>query len=105
MPQLTLDYRCCHQNAPLYLKHAEVEDLALRSRRQLVGEDVDALPLDLLSQIDGLRINGLSIDLWIDIDHPVNDEQGEPALGVCEYDPDGSPDAAMVSVTPIGESV
>jgi len=105
MPQLTLDYRCRHQNVPLYLKHAEVEELAWRARRRLVGEDVEAVTLDLLTEIDGLRINGLAMGLWIDIDHPVNDEQGEPVLGVCEYDPDASPDAALVSVTPVGESM
>jgi hypothetical protein len=105
MPQLTLDYRCCDQSAPLYLKHSEVEDLAMQARLQLVGAEVDALPLDVLTQIDALKINGLRIDLWVDTDHPVNDEQGEPVLGVCEYDPGASPDAAMVSVTPLSDSV
>jgi len=103
MLPLTLEYRCCHQNTPWYLKHTEVEELALRARLQLVEADVEALSLDVLTQIDRLKINGVQFEMWIDTEHPVHDEQGAPVLGVCEFDGDASPDAALLAVTPVGE--
>jgi hypothetical protein len=102
MPVLTLDYRCCDRKRPRYLKHAEVEVVATQARQQLVTAQADAIPLATLKQLDGLRINGLAFELWVDTEHPVTDEQGHPVLGLCEFDPDAGADAAVLAVSPVG---
>jgi hypothetical protein len=102
MPVLTLDYRCCDRMRPRYLKHAEVENIAARARQQLVPAQTDAISLATLKGLDGLRINGIAFDLWVDTEHQVNDEQGHPVLGVCEFDPDVGVDAAVLAVSPVG---
>jgi hypothetical protein len=104
MPVLTLAYRCCDRRLPHFLKHSEVEEIAGLARRQLVEASVDALPLDVLKGIEGLKINGMAFDLWVSTEHPVNDEQGQPVLGVCEFDPGASIEAALLSVTPVSDS-
>lgn len=102
MPALTLDYRCCDRKLPRYLKHAEVEIVAALARQQLVEAQTDAISLAVLNQLDGLRINGIAFDLWVDTEHPVADEQGRAVLGVCEFDPKASEDAALLAVSPVG---
>lgn len=104
MPVLTLGYRCCDRMLPRYIKHSEVEGIATLARQQLVAASTDAISLAVLKSLDGLKINGIAFDLWIDTEHPVNDERGNPVLGVCEFDPDASPDAAVLSVSPVNEA-
>jgi len=101
MPVLTLDYRCCDRKRPRYLKHAEAEVVAAQARQQLVTAQADAIPLATLKGLDGLRINGLAFELWVDTDHPVTDEQGQPVLGLCEFDPHAGTDAAVLAVSPV----
>lgn len=103
MPVLTLDYRHCDRKRPRYIKHSEVEGIASVARQQLVDATTDALSLDLLSAVSGLKINGVAFDLFVGTGDIVHDEDGNPVLGICEYDP-GVPDTAMVSVSPAGES-
>lgn len=100
MPALTLDYRHCDRKRPRFIKHSEVEAIALMARQQLVGMAVDALSLALLRDVSRLKINGVSFDLAVDTQNTVHDESGNPVLGICEYDP-GVPDTAMVSVSPV----
>lgn len=102
MPVLTLDYRHCDRKRPRYIKYAEVEGIAALARQQLVGVAADALSLDVLSAVSGLKINGVVFDLFVGTGDVVHDEEGNPVLGICEYDP-GVPDTAMVSVSPAGE--
>lgn len=102
MPALTLDYRHCDRKRPRFIKHSEVEAIALMAREQLVGMAVDALSLALLRDVSRLKINGVSFDLAVDTQNTVHDESGNPVLGICEYDP-GVPDTAMVSVSPVGD--
>lgn len=104
MPELTLAYRCCNRMLPRYIKHSEVEEIAVLARLQLVDEVTDAIPLSILRDITSLKINGIQFDLWVDTEHPINDEQGNPVLGVCEFDPEASPDATLLSVSPVGET-
>ena len=104
MPELTLAYRCCDRKLPRYIKHSEVEGIAVLARQQLVDASTDAVSLSVLRDISSLKINGIRFDLWVDIEHAVNDEQGNPVLGVCEFDPDASPDATMLSVSPVSET-
>jgi Zn-dependent peptidase ImmA (M78 family) len=103
MSVLTLDYRHSHWLRPAYLKHSEVEDLAAMVRQQLVDANIDAISMAVLSDITRLKINDLIYDLYISTDHVVHDENGEPALGICEYDP-SDPNAALVSVSPVNEN-
>ena len=102
MPVLTLDYRHCDRNRPLFIKHSEVEAIALRVRQQLDDTDIYALSVQVLRGVYGLKINGVAFDLAVDTENTVHDESGNPVLGICEYDP-GMPDTAMVSVSPVGD--
>ncbi len=104
MPVLTLDYRHCDRNRPRFIKHSEVEAIALLARQQLVDAAIDALSLQVLRSVSGLKINGVAFDLAVDTENTVHDESGNPVLGICEYDP-GMPDTAMVSVSPVGDGV
>jgi len=102
MPVLTLGYRHCNRMRPAFIKNPEIEGIAVLARQQLVDVNSDALALAVLSDISGLKINGVSFDLFVGTGDVVHDEEGNPVLGICEYDP-GVPDTAMVSVSPVGE--
>lgn len=104
MPVLTLAYRCCDRKLPRYIKHSEVEGIAVWARQQLVDANTDAISLAVLRCISSLKINGIPFDLWVDTEHAVNDDQGNPVLGICEFDPDASPDATMLSVSPVSDT-
>lgn len=103
MSVLRLAYRHCNQLRPRYVRHLEVEAIARQARAQLVDARTDALPLAVLSDISELKINGIGFALWVSTEQAVHDPAGEPVLGICEYDA-GVPDAAMISVSPVGES-
>lgn len=100
MAVLTLGYRCCDRKLPKYIKHPEVEGIAVQARRQLVDDATDAIGLPALRDISKLKINGVEFDLWVDTEHQVSDEEGQPVLGVCEFDPDAAPNAALLLVSP-----
>ena len=102
MSKLTLNYQHCDRYFPDYVKHTQVANIALEARKQLVSDDTDALTLKILGTIENMNVNGIPYDLWVDTDHPVKDEFGNTVLGVCEFDPGASKDAALLSVTPIG---
>ena len=104
MPVLTLDYRHCDRKRPKFIKHVEIEGLAAQARQQLVASGVDAIAFDMLRQIDRLKINGIDFSLEVSTESEVHDEQGNHVFGVCEFDP-AMPDAAMVSISPVGESL
>ena len=104
MPELTLAYRCCERKLPRYIKHSEVEGIAVLARQQLVDTNTDAISLAVLSNITGLKINGIKFDLWIDTEHLVHDDQGNSVLGVCEFDPAASMDATALSVSPASQT-
>ncbi len=89
MPVLTLDYRHCQRMRPSYLKHGEVEGIAGQARRQLVDASTDAIPLDLLSGITGLKINRIDFDLFVSTQDAVHDEAGLPVLGISRVRPRG----------------
>lgn len=103
MPLLHFDYRHCNRQRPLFLKNTEIEALADLARQQLVGPTVDAITLATLKSVSGFKINGIAFELIIDTDNVVHDEDENPVLGVCEYDP-ASRDTVMVSVSPAGEN-
>ena len=47
MPELTLAYRCCDRKLPRYIKHSEVEGIAVLARQQLVDANTDAISLSV----------------------------------------------------------
>lgn len=102
MPVLALSYRHCGRMRPSYIKNSEIEGLAALVRQQLADVGTDAITVQLLSEISGLKINGVAFDLFVGTEGIVHDEEGKPVLGICEYDP-GVPDTAMVSVSPVGD--
>lgn len=102
MPVLTLDYRHCDRQRPCYISHAQVEDHSALARQQLGCSDVDAISIEKLSAVSGLKINGVAFNLFVGTDNVIHDEAGQPVLGICEFDP-AEPDTAMISVSPAGE--
>lgn len=105
MSALTVTYRCCPRRFPLYLKHREVENVAWHVRQQLVSPQAEAIGLSRLKEIDHLTINTVAFELWIDTEHPVSDEEGRPVMGVCEFDPAATLEAAAISVSPIDDEI
>lgn len=103
MPAIALNYRHCSRFLPRYISNTKVADLASETRQQLVDSTIDALTLDVLRSIVRMNVNGISFDLWVGVDQPVTDEDGNAVLGVCEFDPDASMDAAVLSVTHVCE--
>ena len=103
MSLLTLNYRHCNRFYPAYVKHTQVADIALQARQQLIGSETDAVTFEVLGAIDSLKVNGIPFELWVDTEHKVKDEAGNTVLGICEFDPDASKDAAVLSVTPVCE--
>ena len=105
MPALSLRYDCCARRKPYYLNKSEIETVAREARAQLVSPGADALTLEQLAAISDLTINGLPYQLWVSLDHPVTDEDGQPVLGLCEFDPDCGEDAVSVLVSPVSEQL
>lgn len=103
MSLLTLNYQHCDRYFPDYVKHTQVANIALQARQQLISDDTDALTLEILGAIDNMKVNGIPYELWVDTDHPVKDELGNAVLGVCEFDPGASKDAALLLITPVCE--
>lgn len=105
MPALCLRYDHCALHKPRYLKKSAIETVASEARAQLLPPGADALTLEQLAAISELTINGLPYQLWVSLDHPITDEDGQPVLGLCEFDPDCGEDAVSILVSPIGEQL
>lgn len=105
MPALSLRYDHCALRKPHYLKKSAIETVASEARAQLLPPGEDALTLAQLAAISDLTINGLPYQLWVSLDHPISDEDGQPVLGLCEFDPDCGEDAVSVLVSPVGEQL
>jgi hypothetical protein len=87
---------------PLYAGNEVAACVARDVRQQLTGGDDRVLAVDLerLTKIQAMRVNDITYDLEWCTDAPVTDEAGRPVLGVCEFDPDGLPDTALICVNP-----
>lgn len=106
MTSLSVVYRHSGHFRPHFLKNSDIEETANAVRAQLVADDADRLPLSTLREISGLKVNGLSFDLWVSLDHPVTDhETGEQVCGLCEFDPGAGEDAVSLLVSPVGEGM
>jgi hypothetical protein len=71
-------------------------------RQQLTGGNDSVLAIDLerLTRVQSVRVNDIDYELEWSTDAPITDDRGKPVLGVCEVDPDGLPDTALVCVNP-----
>ena len=106
MTSLSVVYRHSGHFRPHFLKNPDIEQTASVVRAQLVAEDADRLPISTLREISSLKVNGLSFDLWVSLDHPVTDhETGERVCGLCEFDPGAGEDAVSLLVSPVGEGM
>jgi hypothetical protein len=100
---LDLSYpHCPFTAAPSYVGVEIAEGVAISARQQMGLEDGSrlALDLDLLMSVEAVRVNGVAYNLHWHVGGPLTDENGEPVLGICEHDPDGIPDAALISINP-----
>ena len=106
MSLLTVNYRYSGRYKPNYLNNAMIEETANVVRSQLVSSETDAVALPVLREISHLRVNGVSFDLWVDLDQPVSDrETGEPVCGLCEIDPGAGTDVAILCISPVGDGM
>ena len=87
---------------PLFAGNEVAACVARDVRLQLTGGDDSVLAIDLerLIRIQALRVNDIPYDLEWCTDGPVTDENGSPVLGICEFDPEGLPDTALICVNP-----
>jgi hypothetical protein len=100
---LTISYR--HNRVtgePLFAGNDVAACVARDVRQQLTDGDDRILALDLerLTRVRSMRVNDIGYDFEWSIDGPVTDESGKPVLGICEVDPAGLPDAALIYVNP-----
>jgi hypothetical protein len=100
---LTISYR--HNRAtgePLFAGNEVAACVARDVRQQLTRGDDSVLVIDLerLTRVRVMRVNDIPYELEWSTDAPVSDDRGKPVLGVCEFDPDGLPDTALICVNP-----
>ena len=103
MRSLTLHYAQGRRGEPAYLTHEAVARVAAEARAQLLSNDAESLTLETLAGLEQLNVNGLTYPLWTSLEYPVTDEQGQPVLGLCEFDPGCGEDAISVLIAPVGE--
>jgi len=104
MALLSLNYSHCDHLRPRYLNNAHIEAVARQARDQLQAQN-PALHLDALAGIAQLHINDVRFDLWVDLEHPLNDEAGKPVLGLCEFDSTCGENAVSLMVSPISQNM
>jgi hypothetical protein len=87
---------------PLFAGNQVAECVARDVRQQLTGGNDRVLAIDLerLTRVRTIRVNDIGYEFEWSTDGPVTDEAGKPVLGICEVDPDGLPDAALIYVNP-----
>jgi hypothetical protein len=100
---LTISYR--HNRAtgePLFAGNEIAACVARDVRHQLTHGDDRVLAIDLerLTRVRTMRVNDITYEVEWSTDAPVSDDRGKPVLGVCEFDPDGLPDTALICVNP-----
>lgn len=78
MSEIKLQYRHNHQCQPHYLNNADIERVALEVRRQLGVSERRALTIQDLAGIERLHVNGVEFDVWVDLEHPIHDNEQEP---------------------------
>jgi hypothetical protein len=93
-----VEYPSFASGEPVRLSAEAIRTVGAELRRQLHGMVVRPLdPADLFRRAAKLRVNGRTLAIAWDVDHPVHDDDGDPVLGVCEHDPQ-EPAEVMISL-------
>jgi hypothetical protein len=85
---------------PLFVSNDVIQRLALEARRQIGRGETPRTATDDLLSISEIQANGIRYEVSWCIDAPVSNEQGVPVLGLCEYDPEGLPNTALIFANP-----
>ncbi|MBX6323379.1 MAG: hypothetical protein IRY94_16265 [Rhodospirillaceae bacterium] len=87
---------------PRKLSRSQIEAIAWSVRQQLgyAGSRRLQLPFDSIRRIATLKVNGIKFSLEWSVEHAISNEEGQPVLGLCEYDHEGLPDAVLIHVNP-----
>ena len=99
--RLDVAYRHCKTTGkPLFVSNDVIQRLALGTRRQIGRGEIARTTADDLLSITEIRANGIRYEVSWCIDAPVSNEEGVPVLGLCEYDPEGLPNTALIFANP-----
>lgn len=85
---------------PRYVSNAEIQALTSLVRQQAGLAERRCITINDLLAIKDIRANGTAYAIEWSIDAPVTNEQGQPVLGLCEYDPEGLPNTALIFANP-----
>jgi hypothetical protein len=87
---------------PIFAGNEVAACVARDARRQLTDGNDSVLAIDLqrLTRIQTLCVNDISYEFEWSTGEPVTDDNDKPVLGVCEVDPSGLPDTALICLNP-----
>ena len=87
---------------PLFAGNEVAACVARDVRQQLTdgNDSVLAIDLERLTRIQTLCVNDISYEFEWSTGEPVTDDDDKPVLGVCEVDPNGLPDTALICLNP-----
>jgi len=95
---LSIEYPCTALGEPRRLPAKTLRALGAEVRQRLLGAVARPVDVkDLIRRTSRLRVNGRTLDIAWDIEHPVHDHQRKRVLGVCEHDPE-APGTVMISL-------
>ena len=85
---------------PRYVTNTDIQAVASSVRAQAGLGDKRCITVDDLLAIRGVRANGTAYAIEWSVEAAVTNEEGLPVLGLCEYDPDGLPNTALIFANP-----
>jgi hypothetical protein len=87
---------------PLFAGNEVAACVARDVRQQLTdgNDSVLAIDLERLTRVQTLCVNDISYEFEWSTGEPVTDDDDKPVLGVCEVDPNGLPDTALICLNP-----
>jgi hypothetical protein len=85
---------------PRFVSNDDIQRLARDVRCQIGCGNRRRISADDLFAITEVSANGIRYALSWSVDGPVTNEQGEPVLGLCEYDHEGLPNTALIFANP-----
>lgn len=93
-----IEYPTFATGEPQRLGADAIAGYAAALRRQLFG--LRATPIDvhgLAARTERMAVNRRRMRIAWDLEHDVQDDEGRPALGICEHDPE-APETVMISL-------
>ena len=100
---LTISYRHNRLTGEPHFAGNEVAACVARDVRQQLTDGNDsvlAIDLERLTRVQTLCVNDISYEFEWSTGEPVTDDDDKPVLGVCEVDPNGLPDTALICLNP-----